>query len=72
MTSDLLHAVERLRMSKGEEGLGEDDCIDDELDLQRPRKRIKQDHKALKTGLEIDFLSPPTSFRPEWLNKLQQ
>lgn len=74
MTSELLHAVEKLRLSRSEEGIGEDDCIDDvdELDQQRPKKRTKQDHEALKTDLEAKFLSPPTAFRPEWLNKLQQ
>lgn len=50
----------------------EDDCIDNILDQRRPRKRVKQDVDDLKSELEQKFLTPPTSFSTEWLNKLQQ
>ena len=70
MTSDILHAVERLHLNNGNSS--EDSCIDDILSQQLPRKRTKRDPEALKEELENAILSPPTSFGAEWLNKLQQ
>ena len=70
MSSDLLRAVERLHLDASNSD--QDDGIDDKLTQQIPRKRIKRDREALEKELEDKFLSPPISFGPEWLNKLQQ
>lgn len=71
MTSELLEAVEKVRIDADEGILGEE-CIDDVLHNQRPKKRTKRDREALKRELEKQFLTPPRSFGPEWLNRLQQ
>jgi antiviral helicase SKI2 len=49
-----------------------DNWVDNILEEQHPRKRIKQDQEQLKRTLEERYLIPSTSFSPEWLNKLQQ
>lgn len=72
MTSELLHAVERLRIRANEYDFDQDACIDATLSQIRPKKRIKRDTQALKKELEKDFLTPQTSFDAEWLNKIQQ
>ncbi|TVY37961.1 putative ATP-dependent RNA helicase [Lachnellula subtilissima] len=69
MEDPLVSALERVHLGSSNEA---DNWIDDILDLQRPRKRIKQDQEELKRELEEKFLTPSTSFSPEWLNKLQQ
>lgn len=69
MTSDLLRAVGELVIQAEE--LGEE-SIDDKLSRQRPQTGGKGDRDTLKRDLESDFLTPSTSFGPEWLNKLQQ
>ena len=69
MNSDLIHAVERFGIK---EAAGQDDCIDDKLHLPLPPHRTKRDPEAIKRQLEAEFLTPPTSFGPEWLNRLQQ
>jgi antiviral helicase SKI2 len=70
MADSLLTALEKVRLSSSTSEA--DDWIDHILDSQRPRKRIKQDPEALKLSLEEKYLTPSTSFSPEWLNKLQQ
>lgn len=72
MACDLLHAVSELYIGSGEQISQDEDCIDDKLNLQRPRKRTKWDPAILKKDTEMDFLSPPTSYGPDWLNKVQQ
>lgn len=71
MASDLLRAVSELYIDHGRE-IEDDDYIDEKLTQQRPRKRTKQSHVSLRKEIENDFLSPPTSFGSEWLNRLQQ
>lgn len=71
MADDLIDALERVHLSSSTANVA-DDWIDSILDEQRPRKRIKQDREALKLELELKYLTPSTSFSPEWLNKLQQ
>ena len=70
MSSELLRAVERLHLDTGNSD--QDDCIDDRLGQQMPRKRVKGDPDTLKKELEEAFLTPPPYFGPEWLDKLQQ
>lgn len=72
MTSDLLRAVERLRICANERDSDQDGCVDDTRSQQTPRKRTKGDFQALKKELEKDFLTPQTSFDPRWVNRLQQ
>jgi hypothetical protein len=66
MATDLAEALRGLRLDES------DVNIDDILFEQRPRKKIKQNSAELKSQLEKSYLSPSTSFSPEWLNKLQQ
>jgi antiviral helicase SKI2 len=66
----LVSALERVYLGAKDEDA--DNWIDEILDLQRPRKRIKQDQEELKRSLEEKFLTPSATFSPEWLNKLQQ
>ncbi|KAH6688959.1 antiviral helicase SKI2 [Plectosphaerella plurivora] len=66
MAADLAETLRGLRLDES------DVNIDDILFEQRPRKKIKQNSAELKSQLEKSYLSPSTSFSPEWLNKLQQ
>lgn len=72
MASDLLPSVERLYIGSKEQEMQDDDCIDEKLSQQRPRKRTTKDPNALRKQIEDNFLSPPTSFGLDWLNRLQQ
>ena len=51
---------------------GLDDNIYDLLDQAKPRKRVRKSPEEVKAKLESDFLTPSTSFSPEWLDRLQQ
>ena len=66
MTSDLLRAVERLRLAVNEHDSDQDECI------REPKKRTRVDTQALKKELDSDLLTPQTSFDVGWLNKVQQ
>lgn len=72
MTSDLLHAVERLRIDVNEHQLDQGECIDNTPIQWRPRKRLTRDTHFRKKELEKDFLTPQTSFDAKWLDKIQQ
>lgn len=72
MADSLVGALETLHLSNTALQGKEDDWIDHILDVQRPRKRAKQDPEELKRELERKFLTPSTRFSTEWLNKLQQ
>ena len=72
MTHELLEVVKKLHISSDQLELGNDGCIDDILSQQRPRKRSNPTPQDIKLDLEQTFLTPPTSFGPEWLNRLQQ
>jgi antiviral helicase SKI2 len=72
MADSLVSALEKVHLANAALQDKEDDWIDHILDEQRPRKRAKQDPEELKRELERKFLTPPTSFSTEWLNKLQQ
>jgi hypothetical protein len=67
MANSLISTLERLRLA-----LENNDDIDHILDEQRPCKKLKQDPEELKRQLEQKYLTPPTSFSTEWLNRLQQ
>lgn len=72
MAADLAQAIGKLHIAADAISDEADDWIDSILDEQRPRKRAKQDPEELKKQLELDFLTPSTSFSTAWLNKLQQ
>lgn len=72
MTSDLLRAVERLRVGANEHEVDQDKCVVDTLGQQRPRKQTTRGAQALKKELQKKFLTPQTSFDEEWLNRIQQ
>ena len=72
MPSDLLHAVERLRIDVNKHHLGQGECIDNTLTQWRPRKRLTRYIHSRKKELEKDFLTPQTSFEVKWLDKVQQ
>ena len=72
MTSNLLHAVERLRINVNLHQLDQGECIDNTLIQWRPRKRLTRDTHFRKKELEKDFLTPQTSFDAKWLDKIQQ
>ncbi|EMF11403.1 uncharacterized protein SEPMUDRAFT_150343, partial [Sphaerulina musiva SO2202] len=68
MADSLTAALNGLALSS--EGLSEN--IDDLLDQAKPRKRIRKSPQEVKADLESQFLTPSTSFSPEWLDRLQQ
>ena len=68
MDEGLLRAVEACSISAQEvEG-----CIDDNFGKQTPKVRIRRNPVAIKKDLESEFLTPPTSFGLQWLDRLQQ
>lgn len=69
MAETLQKAVEGLHIRGQREVEGIDEI------LSEPRLRTKRSQKTLeevKKELTEEFLTPPTSFSQEWLNKLQQ
>ncbi|KAF2487817.1 NUC185 domain-containing protein [Neohortaea acidophila] len=46
--------------------------IDELLDQEQPRKRIRTSREEVKAKLTRDFLTPSTAFTPTWLDRLQQ
>ena len=73
MANSLVESLEKLRLqSKSSNAASQEDWIDQHLEDRRPRKRTKRDPDALKLELEKRYLTPPTKFSPEWLNRLQQ
>ncbi len=72
MADSLVSALQKVQLSSSTPDSTPDDWVDQILDSQRPRKRMKQDQEALKLELEEKYLTPPTSFSTEWLNKLQK
>ena len=69
MKTDLLDAMEALRIRIDKD---EHFCIDDILTERRPRRKEQKSLDAVKKEIEETFLTPPTSFSAEWLNRLQQ
>ena len=73
MTQELLDGVNKLHVDDERLELNrEDRCIDDILNEQRPKKRPEPTPQDIKQDFEKSFLTPLTSFGPEWLNKFQQ
>jgi len=72
MSEGLVSALEKVHISASTQDPEADDWIDHILEEQRPRKRVKQSSEDLKRELEQKYLTPSSSFSPEWLNKLQQ
>ena len=68
MDEDLLRAVKACTIS-AEKAEG---CIDDKFGKQTPKVRTERNPDTIKKDLESEFLTPPTSFGLEWLNRLQQ
>lgn len=72
MISELLRAVERLRIGVDGQYLDQDVCIAGTSRLERAEKPTKGHNQALRKELERDFLTPQTSFDAGWLNEIQQ
>lgn len=75
MAASLLDAIEGLHSRAQREGILEKDVesIDQIFSHQRPRKKkLRKTPDEVKSELTKKFLTPPTSLRDEWLNKLQQ
>ncbi|MCJ1334961.1 hypothetical protein MMC09_000227, partial [Bachmanniomyces sp. S44760] len=70
MSSDLLQAINELRISSKSES--HEFIINKRLNEPRPRERTWKTIEIEKKELEKEFLEPPTSFSPEWLDRLQQ
>ena len=72
MDEDLLQAVEKLHLVSEKAKASVGACIDSRLFEARPRTRKRATTDELKARLQKDFLTPPTTFGPEWLNRFQQ
>ena len=66
---DLVDAMSRLQVASHESDVIANGKF---LFERHPRKRHKKDHEVLKRELEEKFLTPPSRFSPEWLDRLQQ
>jgi antiviral helicase SKI2 len=74
MLRELSAALERVQI-KSEKTKDDnlDEWINDDVPEDRKsRGKPRQTFTALKKDLEAEFLTPPTSFSAQWLNKLQQ
>jgi antiviral helicase SKI2 len=69
MTDTLAEAFQGLQLKASQL---QDANIDDILDQVRPRKRVRKSPEEIKAALQEEFLTPTTSFTPEWLDRLQQ
>ncbi len=72
MASDLLRAVEVLRIGPNKHDSDQNDCVAGTQGQQKLRRRAEGDGKKLKEEMGKDFLTPQTSFDARWLDKLQQ
>lgn len=73
MAQELLIAVSKLHVNHGRSKLGgKGNCVDDFLSEERPKKQSKPTREDIKQDLENSFLTPPTCFGVEWLNRFQQ
>ncbi|KAK5656611.1 hypothetical protein OQA88_4591 [Cercophora sp. LCS_1] len=68
MSSDLSEAMDRLHLVQDSSFEAIDDILFDVVD--RPPK--KQDPDELRAELEKKYLTPPTEFSSDWLNRVQQ
>lgn len=72
MSNPLLSAVQKLRIDAENPVTVDESLTDDELNQPRPVKKRRKSTETMKRELERDFLTPPTTFGTEWLNRLQQ
>lgn len=72
MAPGLLKAMEGVHISTKEKGEICDDDLKAFLLEPRPPEKPRPAPEKLKQQLEDEFLSPPTTFSAEWLNRLQQ
>jgi antiviral helicase SKI2 len=74
MSTALQKAIESLQVGNGIDDFDDFDRWIDEAESESP-SILKNTRKAsidsIKKNLEDEFLSPPTTFSPEWLNRLQ-
>ena len=69
MTQAIVATLRELQLSNILPGEEPNDRI---LDECRPLKRARKTEDEVKKELENEFLTPPTVFGTDWLNKLQQ
>ena len=72
MASDLLRAVERLRIGPNKHDSDQSDYITGTHSQQKLRRRAECVNDILMEEMGKDFLTPKTSFDARWLDKLQQ
>ncbi len=74
MVDHLAAAFERVQIGGAKAGPENLDAwIDDDASKEyRPHRKPFSSSAALKEELEAEFLTPPTSFNAQWLNRLQQ
>lgn len=65
----LVKSLERVQLAS--QNLA-DDWIDHNLTQSFPRKRARRTKDDVKAQLSRDFLTPPSTFSTEWLNRLQR
>lgn len=68
MTAPLLAVMRELKL-KADRGAND---VGEKLGSDAPRKGLKKTMDVLKSELNEAFLTPPTTFDHEWLNRLQQ
>lgn len=69
MATDLAHSLEKLRIHASQQ---QDVDIDEILNQVKPQKRQRRTRDQVRTQLQEDYLTPSTSFSPQWLDRLQQ
>ncbi|MCJ1310801.1 hypothetical protein MMC25_004468 [Agyrium rufum] len=72
MAKALVDAVRKLQVGSNDSKPSDKSDENAFLFKPRPRKRGRPSIESVKKQLEEDFLTPPTKFSAEWLNKLQR
>jgi antiviral helicase SKI2 len=73
MAEELSTSFDRLRIENEKADTHDWDAwIDDDQRDRKPPQRSRPSPSILKNQLEAEFLSPPTTFSAQWLNKLQR
>lgn len=71
MDERLLQSIEKLHLISEAAKDPANLCVDAKLFDPRPRIKEHPSRTELKARLVKDFLTPPITFGPEWLNKFQ-
>ena len=69
---DLAEVLDAISLGDNSGEPSDDLMIDLVLEQQQPRKRPRRSSEQIKQDIEATFLTPPSHFSTQWLNRLQE